>query len=868
MAEILARDNQLLFEHVSNVNEYIHTFIPRKTAPEGTQFTDLATVTALTHDIAKATPQFQNYIINDESDSPHPHAPVSAIIGFDAAIQRGINEKDALFVLYSIYRHHSSLGISNTSFNHSNMYEHIKHTFCRDGEVLDQIQEKNPNGDINTHSGVLLDAIISNIHCFDIASEIYKKASDGDDITQCVNRIKNGTIKNQIINAIKNDTPTIVGFDIDCEYITNNDMYEPLLRIWSALILADILDSSGLNPSYIKTDENHNGVNDIENYINELQNKTVKSQRERQMNTIRNEAYTEINGNENKNGTIQQFIESNNNIATITLPTGVGKTITGLAAAQQIVEKDNSKNNVIYSLPYTSIIDQTAETITDIYDAEITDPEITVHHHLSKTTTQHDDITSNQADIIGTTWHSNVIITTFVQLFESLIAPTKKQGLKIPNIDNSVIIIDEPQAITEIKWALIKHIISFLTNKFNVNIILMTATQPNILPENKTMNLIQKPERYFENDILQRVKYNIHESVPQKGDTSNNQISTTNASETIVNDVLTNNHNTMAICNTISSTRLLYNSIKDTISETSKQAISVNKICEQLSTQYESITHDGSLPSPSPKEIQNYIPDESIPYIQITSRHRPIDRLSLIKFIQSYPSDKPLLIVTTPIVEAGVDISVSSIYRDFAPLPNIIQSAGRCNRNNKQKYGTVTVWQIEGDKQPPSKIIHGYGINTLADTSKVLQSCNINLQNEHTLINKYYQYLSKRNVDTPDIIDQCNLKKMNGKQLIEKNEIRNISLIVSHSTVEHKYVTKLKRAYKQYNFNKVEQIEQVLNPCIINVPIYQIEQTPLEKIAETISEYSSLIHLNTKYNRNYNFENGVTNKQYLSDRFL
>jgi hypothetical protein len=146
----------------------------------------------------------------------------------------------------------------------------------------------------------------------------------------------------------------------------------------------------------------------------------------------------------------------------------------------------------------------------------------------------------------------------------------------------------------------------------------------------------------------------------------------------------------------------------------------------------------------------------------LTTRLRPFDRRLLIAVLTTLLDtdvatpfdDHRVLITSTQLVEAGVDISVDALYRDFAPLASVVQAAGRCNRSFGGETRTVTLWRLEhpdgGDEgAPPSELIYerGEGVNTLRSTRTALaQHCTASAHiDEHTMVTDvvetYYEEL-------------------------------------------------------------------------------------------------------------------------------
>lgn len=381
---------------------------------------------------------------------------------------------------------------------------------------------------------------------------------------------------------------------------------------------------------------------------------------------------------------------------------------TGLDAAFSIREERDTTGPVAYALPYTSIVEQTADEVDSIFtDCASTDPEFTVHQYLSETITEResDEITveeASAASLAAETWGADIIVTTFVQLFESLIGPTNSRGLKLPNLSEATVILDEPQALPETDWPLIQDATAVLRDDWDASVISMTATQPQLFKSDdrfKTTALVPDAKRFFTAPSVQRVRYTFHESVPESGSQSENPLSYEQAAATLIEDTASD-RSAMAICNTKASSRQLTDSIHD-------EAEGRNIPCRSLNELYDSLALDGEA-NPTPAQLLARVQqsdvaedDDGLLTLHLTSRHRPIDRRRLLEAVESLAAtDLRVLFVATQIVEAGANISFQRVYRDYAPIPNIVQAAGRCNRESESDRGTVTVWQLDTASDP------------------------------------------------------------------------------------------------------------------------------------------------------------------------
>jgi len=192
---------------------------------------------------------------------------------------------------------------------------------------------------------------------------------------------------------------------------------------------------------------------------------------------------------------------------------------------------------------------------------------------------------ADQAGLLGESWRDGTILTTFVQLFESLTGPSNRQGLKLPALDSGIIILDEPQALPKDWWDAIPRLLSILTDEFNGHVISMTATQPSMFRELDTVSLLtagrthetadckacrQRPtyetelppapeQNYF--DQAERVQYTLDETaLTHQVDTDTGFVGYETAAARITEQTQTGEP-TLAVCNTIASSAALTDTI-------------------------------------------------------------------------------------------------------------------------------------------------------------------------------------------------------------------------------------------------------------------------------------------------------------------
>ncbi len=319
---------------------------------------------------------------------------------------------------------------------------------------------------------------------------------------------------------------------------------------------------------------------------------------------------------------------------TLSVPTGGGKTLSSMAFALEHAEQHGFQR-VIYVIPYTSIIEQTADVFRSIFG------EAVVEHHSnldSKRETQRSRLASEN-------WDAPIIVTTNVQFFESLFAARTSRCRKLHNILRSVVVLDEAQLLPPDFMQPIVDCLRLLSTHYPVSVVLSTATQPALASRqhfgsafrglDSAHEIIADPDALFRQ--LERVEVHLPSdlSQPESWDTIAERL----AQETCV----------LAIVNRRADARALH---------------------ERL---HEGTVHLSAL---------------------MCGAHRSdvIKRIRRLLLERREGSAQPLRVVSTQLVEAGVDLDFPVVFRAMAGLDSIAQAAGRCNREGSLSIGRVEVF--------------------------------------------------------------------------------------------------------------------------------------------------------------------------------
>jgi len=434
------------------------------------------------------------------------------------------------------------------------------------------------------------------------------------------------------------------------------------------------------------------------------------------INKIREESYRDVVSK------VEKIIDPNQDrkILSITLPTGTGKTLTSLSFALKL--KNELKNKfdfspkIVNSLPFLSIIEQTDSVFNKVLDDEISkygSKVLLKQHSLSDIkfrTPSNEELDTNKSEFMLNIWNSEIILTTFDQVLYSAFSRNRSFIMRFHNLFNSILIFDEIQSIPYKLWVLIKKFFQVLTHVGNTYVVMMTATKPLIFKGDKgeIYELVSNVEHYFRDfDELKRVKLS-----PLVEDTVS-----FNEFENRVLKYIEDNHekDAMVVLNTIESSIEMFDFLD--------------------------------------KNLGRKI-------IYLSSNITPKDRIERIKLIKD-DKIKNKVIVTTQCIEAGVDIDVDIIFRDFAPQDSINQVCGRCNRNSEKKKGCVYIYRtINENKREFSKFI--YDSIPLEVTGEILKGKDhVEEDDFYYLNNDYYKKIDERKSDNFSfgfLKSLCNLK--------------------------------------------------------------------------------------------------------------
>lgn len=342
----------------------------------------------------------------------------------------------------------------------------------------------------------------------------------------------------------------------------------------------------------------------------------------------------------------------------ITLPTGLGKTLTAFNAAfalqNQIKERKGYIPRIIYCLPFTSVIDQNAAILDEILQTMgISDGYLARHHYLSDwpdAKGDNNELSDSEKEYFTEGWEYPFTVTTFVQLLETMFSNRNRKLRKFHNITNAIIILDEVQNIEAKYFETVEVMFRAMHDYFDTRFVFVTATQPFLIKESEVVELTdplkERTKRFFTD--MNRIQLNV--SLWKQG-------------KLPLEDLIPHFQNELE-ANRDKSFLFIFNKVKAS----------------------QDIFH----------QLRNDNPDAKMVYL--SAAVLPVlrkQRIDLIKKHGEEGGQKQLIVVSTQVVEAGVDIDLDIVYRDFAPLDSINQSAGRCNRNGLKGGGEVRLFEMD-----------------------------------------------------------------------------------------------------------------------------------------------------------------------------
>ena len=351
----------------------------------------------------------------------------------------------------------------------------------------------------------------------------------------------------------------------------------------------------------------------------------------------------------------QRNAESPPGFFSLQAPTGGGKTLAGMAFALKHADLHGLRR-VMVVIPYTSIIEQNAKVYADIMGTENV-----LEHHSSLDPEKRLASAGHQGaktlELAQENWDSPIIVTTTVQFFETLLTSKPSRCRKLHNVARSVIILDEVQTLPPGLLTPILDGLSQLVAHYGCSVVLSTATPP-ALTRRETLPDGLPPARSLLDDpdtLIQQLKrVDIEWPDPDA------------------------------------------------------PALELDALAQTLAKQDQvlCVVHRRSDARTLARLLQEQV---EAPVFHLSALMCPAHRLQIIDDIaQALAQGLPCRVVSTQLIEAGVDLDFPVVYRALGGLDSVIQAAGRCNREGRQKSGRVVVFRAPTDPPPgvPQKALN------------------------------------------------------------------------------------------------------------------------------------------------------------------
>ncbi len=380
--------------------------------------------------------------------------------------------------------------------------------------------------------------------------------------------------------------------------------------LYSCLVDADFLDTETFMNDVASRDRTgFAGLKELKLLFDTVMDRKVADAPKTEVNAIRQEILSAC----------RNAAQQASGLFSLTVPTGGGKTLSSMAFALGHAVKNN-KERIIYVIPYTSIIEQTAGIFREIFGDENV-----IEHHSNLDPEKE----TQRSRLASENWDAPIIVTTNVRFFESLYSARSSSCRKLHNIVNSIIILDEAQLIPPTLLDPCVDVMNQLVGNYSVTMVLSTATQPALPKIDKATEIIPEDLRLY--DRLKRTEYSFPDLQKPTDWTSLAQ-------------ELQKYDQVLCVVNT-------------------------RRDCYDLFM---------------------LMPGGTIHLSALMCGAHRSKIITEIK--EKLHNNQPIRVISTQLVEAGVDIDFPVVYRALAGLDSIAQAAGRCNREGKLHLGQVKVF--------------------------------------------------------------------------------------------------------------------------------------------------------------------------------
>lgn len=416
------------------------------------------------------------------------------------------------------------------------------------------------------------------------------------------------------------------------------DFHHIVRMLFSCLVDADFIDTERfMNPASSDARGNKKSLTQLKSSLEQFLTK-LSCAKETPVNKLRQSIQERC----------KLMAEGEKGFYSLTVPTGGGKTISSLVWAINHA-LHNGQKRIIIAIPYTSIIVQTAAVLKHIFGEE----NVLEHHSNTDPEKIKDDSLRHKMRLAMENWDYPIIVTTNVQLFESMFSSKPSSCRRLHNICNSVIILDEVQTLpTDFLQPIVDSLQTY-HKIFGVSVLLTTASQPILSGVIKGCN----PRAQF------TAIDGIREIIPD---------------EFCLHDKLRR----VDLC--MDNTSRTYDDIAAQLTQHDRVLCIVNTRRDA-------------------KEIYTRLPQEGIT-LHISRMMCPQHVRATIEHVKQALTDdtnKVIRVIATQLIEAGVDIDFPVVYRQESGLDSVLQAAGRCNREGRMDRGVTHVFSLTAERPLP-----------------------------------------------------------------------------------------------------------------------------------------------------------------------
>ncbi|NVF12424.1 CRISPR-associated helicase Cas3' [Anaerococcus sp. AGMB00486] len=531
--------------------------------------------------------------------------------------------------------------------------------------------------------------------------------------------------------------------------------------------------------SILKSADVKDTINSYETVIEDKDYKLIENVKDEFVNKI-NLKYEEFGNLKSKINKVRYDISTQvfenskkfgSGIYRLDLPTGAGKTLLSLAYGVNQL-KYKGKDRFFYITSYLSVLEQNAKVIKDVLKNE----EYILEHHSNvveekeESNSFNDDFGDSlekiKHDYILDDWTNLIVLTTMVQFFNTLFKGSSSNIRRFKSLANSTIILDELQSLPVDVLYPTNLALNFLKEVMKANIVLSTATQPTYDYENLVYRLNYGDDNLENKDVLnlskeqkvvfKRTKVEIYK----------------NGEETSIDD--------------------LRNLILDNKDKSNLIILNTKKAVKNT---YELLKND--------------IESENLYYL--TTNLHSVDRLRIIKEIKDrLENNEKIVVISTQLIEAGVDVDFEVVIRSYTGIDSIIQSMGRCNREAKLEYGIVYLINLSREAEnldyikslKERKEAGRYALSKLGNNQDIEEIIPIYFKKLYT--NLDYNRLSYKIKESNfvDLLSFLDNSLINIESSIEKISTSNESYLNNFEILATVMTQSFKSAYN--NFNLIE----------------------------------------------------------------